>query len=241
MRSLSLMNAIRSALASGYSTATAAIDALVSVTITAASAVITALTATTAAITTLTATTINGISAADNKTRARADALANLAGQASTGIHASVLATAANAFPGPFTNPATPRTVLAQFTALWDGGNILLTGTDQFDTVITDTLVSPGVPGGFVASTKIFKTITAASKTAIGVAAVGVTLGPGIKIGFLHHLDASVASSPVLVMNVVDGVIDTIASIDMTYHGWTPGSTQPNGGHEFLLIYPGAD
>ena len=47
-----------------------------------------------------------------------------------TAIHAAVQESAANAFPGPITQPDVPRRLTATFAAGWQGGDITITGRD---------------------------------------------------------------------------------------------------------------
>lgn len=81
-------------------------------------------------------------------------------------------------------SPAHPRNVRAVFGATWDGGNIIVTGTDQFGEAVTETLVA--VAGTTVVGSKVFSTVTSLAKTAVGVGVHltnTVTVGTGDKLG----------------------------------------------------------
>lgn len=60
-------------------------------------------------------------------------------------------------------NPDCPRTLAVLFGILWAAGDIIITGTNQFDEVITETF--PSAPNSSSAGVKAFKTITSARKT----------------------------------------------------------------------------
>lgn len=103
----------------------------------------------------------------------------------------SAVSLAASQFGDAATNPLTiagqpdaPRNVRAVFGSTWDGGNIVVTGTNQFGAAVTETLVA--VANSTVVGTKIFKTVTSIAKSAVGVgthATNTVTVGTGDKLG----------------------------------------------------------
>lgn len=101
-----------------------------------------------------------------------------------TRVHAAVLATLAGGpptpFPGPFTL-ATDSNIECDFAAGWDGGNILITGTDLDGNAQTETLTAAA--GTTVKGVKVFKagSITAMSKSLVGVAASAVNTFQGTK------------------------------------------------------------
>lgn len=78
-------------------------------------------------------------------------------------VHASVLATAPNIFPGSFTL-ASPSTLVVTFTAGWDGGSVVVTGTAGDGSSLSETFTGTGEVFG----TKTFSTVTDASKGAVG-------------------------------------------------------------------------
>jgi hypothetical protein len=129
-------------------------------------------------------------------------------------------------FPGPFTSPDVPRNVTATFGAAYNAGDVRVYGTDQFDVVIEDSLVSN--PGGITAGTKIFKTVTRAKRAAIGAAADPVSIGFGNKLGL------SVVLSSVRGIGTVDGVGEAM-TFDMTNNAVTP-TTLPNTARNYDVI-----
>jgi hypothetical protein len=155
------------------------------------------------------------------------DAPGVLATKAATDIHAAHAASGVNDFPGAFTNPTYSRNVIATFGAGWDGGNVTVNGTDQFNAAVTETLASN--PGTTRVGVKIFKTVTSASKSAVGASGDGCSLGMGDKIGTL-------AMSGAYGVVTVDGVFDA-STWDATYHAVTPTSL-PDGSRSFVLLVP---
>lgn len=121
-------------------------------------------------------------------------------------------------------SPASPRNVRAVFGATWDGGNIVVTGTDQFDVAVTETLVA--VAGTTVVGTKIFKTVTSLAKSAVGVglhATNTVTVGTGDKLG----LTVKSSQSFCLVGDSTPTAM-TPAAYDSAVNGFTPANV-PDG------------
>lgn len=148
------------------------------------------------------------------------------AAKSATGVHANYLGDNVSlAFPGPFTNPAQPRNVTCTFEALWDAGNITVTGTDQFDVAQTEVIVANA--GAAVLGTKIFKTVTAAAKGAVG-AAKTVSIGTGDKIGVTSNLVENLG------LLFVDRVAEAV-TVDAAVEGFTP-TTAPNGAKVFQLL-----
>jgi hypothetical protein len=148
------------------------------------------------------------------------------AAKSATAVHASVLATAANLFPGPITNPVTPRNLSAVAAATYDGGSITVVGTDQFDKAQTEVIAA--VANSTVYGTKIFKTVTSITKAAIGVAAAGCSIGTGDKIGVAYN----VANSTGLMF--VGGLAEAV-TVDPVADAWTATSV-PNGALSFVAL-----
>lgn len=104
------------------------------------------------------------------------------AATSTTAVHAGFAGNdPSNNFPGPFTNPDVARTATVTFGAAWDGGTVTLTGTDPFGNPQTEAFV-PGA-GSTVQGTKIWKTITSATKGAVGASANTASIGTGATIG----------------------------------------------------------
>jgi len=120
-------------------------------------------------------------------------------------------------FPGPFTNPVVPRNLRVTFSADWDGGDVTVTGTDQFDAVVNEVFAD--VAATTVVGTKIFKTVTGATKeTPAGVTGDGASIGTGDKVGIPIHVYDTVACLQV-------GTTNEAVTVDATYDGFTPTTT----------------
>jgi hypothetical protein len=148
------------------------------------------------------------------------------AAKSPTAVHASVLATAANLFPGPITNPVTARNLSAVAAAGYDGGALTVVGINQFNLAQTE-IITP-VAASTVYSTKIWKTVTSITKAAIGVAAAGVSVGTGDKIGVGYN----VANTTGLMY--VGGVLEAV-TVDPVADAWTATSV-PNGALSFVAL-----
>lgn len=81
----------------------------------------------------------------------------------------------ANTYPGSITQPGVPRALSFTFPGGWDGGNPTIHGTNQYDAVITETLVA--VAGTKVSGVKCFKTVTSITKPTVGADAGTGTCG----------------------------------------------------------------
>lgn len=132
------------------------------------------------------------------------------AAQGTTNVHAAVASNAANAFPGPITNPVPPRNVRCVFQAAYDGGDITVVGTDQFNAAQTEVI--PDTAGATVAGVKIWKTITSITKEAVGATANTVSVGTGNKLGIPVDITAAQV--------FVDGIAEA-ATVDTTVDGVT--------------------
>lgn len=128
-------------------------------------------------------------------------------------VHAAVEEGAANAFPGPITNPVVPRNITATFAAGWQGGDITVVGTDQFDQALTEVIADTA--GSTVAGVKIFKTVTSISKETLAGTTDTVTIGIGDKLG----ITAKLADTAGLLF--VDNVAEA-GTFDKTYNGVLP-------------------
>lgn len=149
---------------------------------------------------------------------------------AGVGVHAAVAEGDANAFPGPFTDPDMPRNLKVDFAAGWQGGDVTVTGTDQFDAAVSEVFTTN--PGAVVVGVKIFKTVTAASKAAILGAADTATLLTGDKLGIPHAILDTFG------MLTVAGVTEVV-TYDTAYHGFTP-LTVPTGLISYIALFHAA-
>lgn len=156
------------------------------------------------------------------------DTYTNPALGAVAAVHAAHLATGANAFPGPITQPDVPRCVAATFAALWDGGDITIHGVDARGQSATEVLADN--PGATVAGVVPFASITSISKQTVGVAASAVTIDTTDKLG-LSKLPVGD------VWTKAAGVSEDPAAVDLTNGTFTP-TTAPDGAVDFVAFYP---
>lgn len=160
----------------------------------------------------------------------------NLLAKVANGVVAATAGTAANALV--LVDPMTAlaggaRNIVATFGAGWDGGTVTVTGTGQFDEVVSEQFV--GVVGGnTVTGTKLFKTVTSAVKSAVGINAATVTIGTGDKVGLNKRLVDAVGG-----VLLCDGTIEAATldkgAVSQSTNGFTP-TTAPNGAHDYVLI-----
>jgi len=149
------------------------------------------------------------------------------AASATTGVLASLAGNSAgNAFTVTAA-PAQPRNIAVAFAASWDGGNVVITGTNQFDEPVTETIVA--VAASTVVGNVAFKTITSAVKTAVGANAAAATAGPGSKLGIARNLAAAVG------ILSVTGVPEA-ATFNTQFNTVLPGTNLPNGTRTYLAL-----
>lgn len=130
-------------------------------------------------------------------------------------------------FPGPFTDPDVARNLRVTFSADWDGGDVTVTGTDQFDAAVSE--VFEDVAGTTVVGVKIFKTVTGATKeTAAGVTGDGASIGTGDTLGLPLELADEVG------MGFVAAVAEEIV-LDDTYHSFVPDTTPADTTYTVLV------
>jgi len=150
--------------------------------------------------------------------------------KSTAGVHASRRGDeAVNLFPGPITNPAIPRNLRAVFGAAWDGGDLTVVGTNQFDAAVTEIVTAAA--GTTVVGTKVFKTVTSITKDTVGTDAAGtntVTVGTGDKLGVSFDVVNTVAL-------LVAGTTVEAVTMDATVDAFTP-TTAPDGSVDYTLI-----
>jgi hypothetical protein len=84
-------------------------------------------------------------------------------------------------FNSGLTNPDMPRTLDVVFAAAYDGGDVTVTGTDQYDQAITETFTA--VAGTTANGAKAFKTVTQIDKTTHGASTDTATVQTGNLFG----------------------------------------------------------
>lgn len=125
-----------------------------------------------------------------------------------------------NTFPGAFTNPAVARNLRVTMASGWDGGDVVVHGTNKFDVVISETFTAGS--GVVRVGLKAFKTVTSATKSLYGsalVAAASIGTGDTIGIGF-DVVDA-------VGMCYVGTTIEAV-TIDPVYDTFIPTTTPSN-------------
>lgn len=149
--------------------------------------------------------------------------------------HAAVAESAANAFPGPFTQPTIPRTLDCVFAAGWEGGDVTVTGLNQFGEAITQAYVA--VAGTTVQGTKAFSSILTASKAIQAGAADTVTLQTGGKLGLpvriLDTVGVLFVNDPADFSPPAD--CPEAITLDAVNHTFTPESA-PDGAVTYKLL-----
>lgn len=143
-------------------------------------------------------------------------------------VHAAIASDNAAPVTTGITNPAIPRTLQVVFTALWDGGDVTIVGTDQFDAAVTETIAD--VAGTTVQGVKVFKTVTSIATETVGAGGgLTATVQTAAKLGL-----SALPSAPGA-LATVDGV-NTTAALNTTYGSVSFGS-DPDGARNFVLAY----
>jgi len=108
------------------------------------------------------------------------------------GVHAGFAGNdVSNDFPGAFTNPDVPRSLSFTFGVGWDGGAVTPVGTDMMDAPCTEVIADPGAGGAVVQATKVYKTVTAATKGAAGANPATCSIDTWHKLGLLNSPDVA--------------------------------------------------
>jgi len=151
------------------------------------------------------------------------------AAKSTTAVHAIFAGNdGSNDFPGAFSDADVPRSLQVDFQASWDGGNVNVVGTDQFDQAVNEDFVAN--PGSSVLGSKIFKTVVSATKGAVGVNAAGASIGTHDTLGLSRSLHRQVGTLAVAGVNEVgtwSAITDSV----------TP-TTAPDGSKAFAVLYP---
>lgn len=142
---------------------------------------------------------------------------------------AGPIASSATPYTGPFTAPAQLRVAQVSFDALWDGGDLTITGTDQYRTAgTTDVITSPGSGGGTVQGLVVFDwTQPTTVAWTLGLGATNITIFGGTALG-LGSTRAATANA----FDVMNGSQLEPATVD-TAHGTITTGTPPDGATPF--------
>lgn len=146
-----------------------------------------------------------------------------------TGVHASN-GDDVRPWAGPYTSPAVPRNVTITFGSAWAGGNVTITGTNQFDAAMTEVIVASA--GNTVAGIKAFKTVTSITHASAGPGG----LNHGASAGWGHKFGMAKVLSLALGVLTEDGNQDA-AAWDATYCAFTP-TALPNASRTYRWAVP---
>jgi hypothetical protein len=146
--------------------------------------------------------------------------------KSATAVHAAYAGNAANIWTGAFTNPDVGRNLIVTFAASWDGGDIVVTGTDALGAAQTETFLSNA--GSTRVGVKIFATVTGATKSAIGVTANTASIGTGDTLGPAGDIADSFG------VLSVDNVVET-STVSATNNSVIP-TTLPNGSRVYRMM-----
>lgn len=148
---------------------------------------------------------------------------------AGVNVHAAIASNNASAVTTALTNPVIPRTVQVVFTALWDGGDITIVGTDQFDNAQTEVIAD--VAGSTVQGVKVWKTITSISNETVGAGGgLTATVQTGPTLGLLTAISGSAFG-----IATASGAADN-AVFNATYNSVTFAAA-PNGSRTYVVTY----
>lgn len=142
-------------------------------------------------------------------------------------VHSGVAASfAALAFP-TIVQPPIPRNLVVTLASGWDGGDVTVVGTNQFDEAVSEVFLA----GSAVTRTgvKVFKTVTSITKSLVGASGALGSVGVGSKLGISGVLADALSA----VLFIDNGA--SAATLDATYHAFTP-STVPDGALSYALI-----
>lgn len=166
--------------------------------------------------------------------------LVNVAAKSATSVHGTIYGDAAadaghayTTVTTAITPPAVPRNLRCTFGADWDGGDVIITGTDQFGAAATETFT--GTADSVQVGLVIFKTVTSIRKAAVGTgthATNTLTVGTGDKLAIGTAKLLNVFAQCRLDSGAADAV-----TIDLARNAFTP-TTVPDGSVDYsLLVY----
>lgn len=143
-------------------------------------------------------------------------------------VHAAIAATTSVVpVTTAITSPVAPRNLAVVFLATWDGGDAVVVGTNQFGKVVTETFLDPGVGGGTVVGSKVFKTVTSVAHTAVGTAGT-YAVQTGSKLGLVNDVLDGFG------IGLCDGVPEKV-TLDSANES-VLFTTAPNGTRVFVLL-----
>jgi len=151
-------------------------------------------------------------------------AAASAVAASNTGVHTGIiLQVAGQTAPGNIlTSPVVPRALRIKGNAAGIVGNVVITGTNYLDEVITETIVANGV--AVVEGNKAFKTITEASIPARNAVADEIAIGWNDKLGLPYKLTHNT-----LINTFVDNTLEaTAATVTVSATAIESNTIDPN-------------
>lgn len=152
-------------------------------------------------------------------------------------IHAARAGTASNTWAGPFATPDVPRSLMLTCGAGWDGGNVTISGRNQFDEPITEVVTMTDA-GGTTETYAIFKSVHQVKKVTVGVNAATCKLGTGDAIGIAEEMSdaGGIADTVDDGLLWIDGVLDADVLVDTEYMYWYGTADVPDGSVVFKFL-----
>jgi uncharacterized protein (DUF2062 family) len=147
-------------------------------------------------------------------------------------VHAAIAATTPiTPVTTGLTNPAQPRNLAVVFGSGWDGGDVIVKGTDQFGASISETFLT----GSAVTrvGNKVFKTVTSVEHTAVGTTQT-YTVQTGSKLGLLFDVLDTMGLG---LVQATPGAANTpeAVTVDPTYNS-VLFTTAPDGTKVLCLV-----
>lgn len=145
-------------------------------------------------------------------------------------VTAGVASTAANLFPGPYTDPDVPRALSVFFPSDWAGGNITIAGTDARGNSVNEVFAASVATT--VSGTKAFATI--ASITKATVAGSGSSLAT-VGVINIYGVNADVVDSFGMGIAVATGADAFSPTIDVSNNTFSVSGTPADGVTSFIV------
>ena len=128
-------------------------------------------------------------------------------------------------------HPIHPRSVQIVFAASYDGGDITITGYDQFGRAQTEVIVGNAHQGTTVQGTKVWDRIISIAKDAVGATANTFTVQTGT-----DHIGLPVQLLGAWGLEACLGVVE-LGTFNATAHSFKP-YTGPDGSNDYTVVVP---
>jgi hypothetical protein len=126
------------------------------------------------------------------------------------------------------TSPAVPRCVSVTAGAAYDGGNITITGTNQFGAAISEVIIP--TQSQKTLGVKAFKTVTSIRKAAVGTGSHATNT---LSVGWDNVIGIVATPVSAAATLTLAGVPEAV-TIDLTNKTWKP-TTAPNATNDYVL------